>query len=261
MKNCMSLPGIFITLCLSIYSLTGPATASVKKDTDTKNRWGANVIPGEGSVINQDRAVEPFTSILVDAPIQVTVVHGTRLSLVLNGYANHLSRVKTRVEDGQLVFSFDSDGRRLPPDQKIRATVELPGTLLSLFARNQGKIDVEKEIRAESFTIDCSSQGGIKMAGLQAGKLTVSISGQGDVELVGSSGDMNVRITGQGDGDFRELKAGNVDCTVSGQGDCTVYVTGKLKAVVSDQGDVTYYGNPGQVDRQISGQADLTKGK
>lgn len=261
MKNHLSLSGIFLTLCLSVYSITGTASPSAKKDPGTQNQSGMNTVKGEGPVIDQDRAIDAFTSISVEAPVQVSVVRGNRAELILTGYANHLSWVKTRVKDGRLIFSFDSDGRKMPPDQKIRATVKLPGNLTSLFARSQGKINVEKEIRTDSFAIDCSDQGGIKMGDLQAGKLTKEISGQGDVELAGSATETNVRIANQGDGDLKKLKAVTVDCTVSGQGDCTVYVTGKLKAVVSDQGDLTYYGSPDQVEQQVTGQADLTEGK
>lgn len=222
MKNCLTLSGIFLTLCLSVHSLTGTASASAKKDPGTQNQLGMNTVKGEGPIIDQGRAVDAFASISVEAPVQVTVVRGNRAELILTGYANHLSWVKTRIEDGQLIFTFDSDGRKLPPDQKIRATVKLPGNLMSLFARSQGKINVEKEIRAESFAIDCSDQGGIEMGDLQAGKLKINISDQGD---------------------------------------CTVYITGKLKAVVSGQGDLIYYGNPDHVEQQVTGQADLTKGK
>lgn len=260
MKNSLLLLGISLFLCLGIYHVIGSAAASANSESNIKKQYGMNTIPGEGSITRQTREIEPFTSIFVNAPVEVTVVQGNQVALTLTGYANHLSLVKIQMKDGQLVFLFDSNGRQLPPDQKIRATVELPGSLISLFARGQGKIDVEKKIQAETFTIDCSNQGDITMADLQTGKLTMSISDQGDVKLAGTATNGHILVTNQGDGDLKRLKIDTADCTASGQGDCTVYVEGKLKAVVSGQGDITYYGNPKHVEQQVSGQADLTKG-
>jgi hypothetical protein len=58
----------------------------------------------------------------------------------------------------------------------------------------------------------------------------------------------------------RDLHADEVDISIDGTGDAVVYSSEKLSASIDGAGDISYYGNPGEVNKKISGAGDIEKG-
>ena len=90
--------------------------------------------------------------------------------------------------------------------------------------------------------------------------MDVTLSGSGDMDLAGSCGKLQVRVSGSGDVNAYELSAREVDAVVSGSADIKVTASEAIKARVSGSGDIHYRGNPEKIDSKTSGSGGVSKG-
>lgn len=80
-----------------------------------------------------------------------------------------------------------------------------------------------------------------------------NLSGAGNLNMDGEVDELEIRISGAGDANTKDLKAKHVDVKVSGAGDATVYASKSLRARVSGIGNLVYYGDPQDKDTSVSG--------
>ena len=80
------------------------------------------------------------------------------------------------------------------------------------------------------------------------------------MDLAGSCGKLQVRVSGSGDVNAYGLSAREVEAVVSGSADIKVTASEALKARVSGSGDIHYRGNPENLDTRTSGSGDVSKG-
>ena len=135
-------------------------------------------------------------------------------------------------------------------------------------------------VTAPSFTaFELPGSGTIRsLSALQADKMSVSISGSGDVILDqgryeafdgrvagsgtirvgGSAGSMNVAIVGSGDFLGSNFTATTAEASISGSGNVQCSVVETLRASVSGSGDVQYSGNP-RVESKVSGSGSVQR--
>ncbi len=88
----------------------------------------------------------------------------------------------------------------------------------------------------------------------------VKIVGEGGVlfELKGVAQSLDVKLSGAGHVDAKELKANDVDVKIEGVGTSSVYATETLNAKIEGVGKVRYKGNP-QVTKNIEGLGSVTR--
>lgn len=79
------------------------------------------------------------------------------------------------------------------------------------------------------------------------------LSGAGDLEMNGKVDKLEIKVSGAGSADTKDLKAKHVNISVSGAGEATVYASESIKARVSGVGEVKYYGDPEDKDTRVSG--------
>ena len=165
----------------------------------------------------------------------VTVVAGTRQSVVVHADSNLLSHVTTQVKAGTLIIgdvgSFDA------------------------------KSPMYVEVSVPSLTaLGLSGSGNITVTGIRASRLTVTVPGSGDISGRGSVTQLDISIDGSGDAQFSGLIARNVDAVISGSGSIFVTATQSLDARVPGSGAILYSGNPTQVTTSITGGGAVTPG-
>ncbi|MDH5373214.1 MAG: DUF2807 domain-containing protein, partial [Acidimicrobiia bacterium] len=85
----------------------------------------------------------------------------------------------------------------------------------------------------------------------------VDISGSGNVTPEGTSGHLDVTISGSGRFDGTDLESATGKVRVSGSGNVVVNVTDELEATISGSGDVKYIGDP-NLDSSVSGSGDIS---
>jgi hypothetical protein len=95
--------------------------------------------------------------------------------------------------------------------------------------------------------------GSISANGLAARAFGLTISGSSAATLKGTAESFDLSVFGSGDVQAGELIAKQVNVNVSGSADAVVQATQSLNASVTGSGDVTYFGNPANVQRNVTG--------
>jgi hypothetical protein len=105
---------------------------------------------------------------------------------------------------------------------------------------------------APGTTIAVSGTGDATASNLRADRLTVEISGAGEMTLAGTVGSQTVTIRGTGDYNGEDLQSATAEVTIDAAGDAVLRVRDRLDARVSGVGSVEYIGDP-HVTKDISG--------
>ncbi len=191
-------------------------------------------VQGSGVAGTSTRALANFSGIDLAGSNNVTVVAGARQSVVVHADKNLLSHVTTQVRAGKLIIG---DSGSFAAKSPMYVEVSVP----SLAA------------------LDLSGSGTITVTGIRTARLTVTLSGSGDIYASGSVTRLNVSIDGSGDAQVSGLIARNVAAVVRGSGAIFVTATQSLDAKVPGSGAVLYSGNP-QVTTSITGSGAVTPG-
>ena len=202
----------------------------------------------------EERPVGPFTELSLVAPIDVELVQGERESLVLQGPAEVVDALETRVDGGKLeirmkpVISF-SWGR-------TRALV----TVRSIAAISvSGSGDVKAAaLKAEGLRIAIDGSGDVRVASLDARRVDASIVGSGDIEVAGRADTVAVSVQGSGDVRAAGLEAREVRVAIAGSGDAQVWARESLVATIAGSGDVRYRGEP-RVQPSVLGSGSVKR--
>jgi hypothetical protein len=192
-------------------------------------------VRGSGIAATQTRAVPGFSSLDLAGSNNVTVVVGPRQSVVVHADSNLISHVTTQVVAGTLVI----------------------GDTGSFSARTPMSVDVS----VPSLTaLNLSGDGQISVTGINAPRLTVTISGSGLLYATGTATRLDVTVSGDGEAQLTGLTARDVQAVVTGSGAIQVTATSSLDAAVPGDGAIIYSGNPPQVTTSVTGTGTVTRG-
>jgi hypothetical protein len=240
---------IAITLVLSVMIMNNreayPGNISINVQdgnaeiTAMGGKSNVHVVSGckEGSGIrkSEKRNVSSFNAVSFDGAFDVTIELQKKRGLEVTGDDNIIPHIITEVK---------GDTLHVTSDKSICSKIGL-----HVHITNE---DIQK------ITADGSSD--ISLSNVKNRSLTVNINGAGDFTASGKTGTFAANISGAGNVSARDLHADEVDISIDGTGDAVVYSSEKLSASIDGAGDISYYGNPGEVNKKISGAGDIEKG-
>lgn len=189
---------------------------------------------GSGVMKIEKRTVASFTSVSVSGAYDVEIVVQKDQNVELEGDDNLLPLISTDVRGGVLEVS---NSQSLSTRNKLRLRISVP-SLEGISSSGASDI-VISSVKSEGFGID--------------------ISGAGSLRVSGETKTLEMKLSGAGDVDAKDLHAQNVNVHSSGAATADVYATAELRAAVSGAGNVNYYGDPKSVKEDISGAGTLTK--
>jgi hypothetical protein len=128
-----------------------------------------------------------------------------------------------------------------------------------LYLSGSGSILSEKTLTSQELEIRISGSGKIDLRELQGDELSIAISGSGNTYLAGNADEADITISGSGGIKAPSLQVSECSVRVSGSGSCAIDATGELAARISGSGRVTYFSNP-EIDAAISGSGRVKKG-
>jgi hypothetical protein len=94
---------------------------------------------------------------------------------------------------------------------------------------------------------------------IETTNFTGSVSGSGNISVLGNARNANVTVSGSGSFDGSRFFVRNATVNVGGSGSANVYATESLNARVSGSGSVIYRGEPNNVDTRVSGSGRITR--
>jgi hypothetical protein len=139
----------------------------------------------------------------------------------------------------------------------IRIWVTTP-ELEGLYLSGSGNMITETAIKTDEMELKLSGSGNINVKDLSCDELEAAISGSGNIGVAGKADEMSVAISGSGNCNADEFQTEETDIKISGSGNCKVNASKDLSVAVSGSGSVFYAGNP-TIDASISGSGKIRK--
>lgn len=191
-------------------------------------------IKGSGDIVTESRDVKDFTRIKSKGSFDINIEVGKDYSLKITFDDNLIDIITTEVRGNTLYLDSEE----------------------SYQAHHSCKIDITVP---DLNMVSLSGSGDISITNINTDKFEYVISGSGELTASGKVNELELRISGSGDIDTRELIAKTVHATVSGSGDIKLYAEETFEGRVSGSGDIDYYGNPENVSTSVSGSGDINK--
>jgi hypothetical protein len=206
----------------------------------------------------EERQVANFTGISSSGPYDVHVTMGSTESLRIEGDADDLEAIVTKVENGILRIYKKTGTNHSNWGFNNRIKVYITARILnSLSQSGSGDIQINGVLKPSNLNIKVSGSGSVK-ASIQANKINASISGSGEIDLNGIANEANVAISGSGEFEGRNLKSDKANVKVSGSGEAYIFAASELNASLSGSGQINYTGNP-EIHQTKSGSGKISK--
>ena len=154
-------------------------------------------------------------------------------------------------------FEIEGDDNILP-----LITTEVRGDVLKIYNHQSYNTSQAIAVRISLPDLDKVSSTGaanIQIGNVKNEQLAISSTGAGNIQAAGETKNANVSSTGAGKIDTSKLRAERAKVTVTGAAHVDVYASQQLDATVSGVGQVTYHGNPGVVNKNVTGLGGVNK--
>lgn len=195
---------------------------------------GVMGIRGSGKVREEKRTVQEFSRIEASGMYSVKVFVGEDPSLKISAEENLLKYIRTKISGNTLIIDTK---KSISPRKKIKIEITTP-TLEGIESSGANNVDIEN-IASETFYADLSGAGNIVLSGTTE-KLRADISGAGNINA-------------------KYLEAVHTRVSVSGAASADVFAKGSIEATVSGVGSINYYGNPKDVNTNVSGIGSISR--
>jgi hypothetical protein len=191
-------------------------------------------IPGNGIIRSETREIGEFMELYVGGAFQVDVTLGGPPNLTLTGDDNLIPLIRSQVIGDRL---------KIDPSQKISPTETM-------------RIDLTC---GQLIAVDSSGANYIAIQGIETERFEADLSGAGSIELAGQADIFEVDVQGAGSVRARALEARKVDVALTGASNAEVWAGESLYASITGVGSVDYYGDPTNVDTNITGAGSIKR--
>ena len=213
---------------------------------------------GSGHVVEQARALAPFSRIRLDGSMTVNARPASAPGATVKADDNIAPLILTSVDGDTLVI-------KTQPNVSFRTRSEIVVNvgftqLKNADLRGSGDLNIQG-LSGPSFELSLAGSGDVRLDGAELGQLKSRLAGSGDVWIKGRADDATISIAGSGDVHAADLAARSVSVTIAGSGDARVQASESLNVQIAGSGDVTYGGNPPKVNSRVVGSGDLRQAR
>lgn len=208
-------------------------------------------IRGNNDPDTETRSLLDFDSVDILMEGDVEIRKSDRYEIVIEGHANQLEDLKTRVSNGKLKIYSDRCFKSTDFNF-IVYTPELSEVKLS----GSGDAWVRDEFSAHDMEFNVSGSGKIRAAAESAVKVKARISGSGSLFLEGVCDTFEAELSGSGKIQAFGLVSNMANCNISGSGNMEIFVTTTLNANISGSGVIRHKGTA-TVHSNISGSGKV----
>ncbi len=203
----------------------------------------------------ENRNLPEFTSVALEGHGDLTLIHGSTPSVVIETDPETLEHLKVEVENGRLVLGMKSWLDHLFHSwKKVNYTVTYT-SLEAISVSGSGKVKAD-QVMSDRFKFHISGSGSFATQQVTTNELEVHISGSASIDLAGMTQREELHISGSGKVTARDLVCQSAQVRISGSGDLALNVTEELDVSISGSGSVRYLGSP-KVQQSISGSGSI----
>lgn len=207
-----------------------------------------------GSEHIEVRILPPFTSILAEDRVNITVRRDSAFSTEVIHGENLLQHVHTEVTNGELRISYGARCNWVR-DLSRQPTVVISAPTLARFEnRGTGNIDFTDSLRASHFIYEeFSANGKVNIVLNTESAEFLQHTGSTELRISGQTESVSLYSAGHGQIDAAALDARYANVNNSTFQDIRVRTTEYLYAFIGERGNVCYFGEPELIDREITG--------
>lgn len=219
-------------------------------------KWRYKTIQGNGKIKTENRKVNNAEKIKLEGSFDVEITQSETTSVTIETDENLQPFIVVKESNNQILLKEKSN-YNLKSDQPIRIKISTP-KLSRISLTGSGTITGKnKFIGMDKLSINLSGSGDISLA-LNTPDLDVDIAGVGSLLLSGETKNANFNIAGSGDCDASNLKTENTKVDVAGVGTVKIFAEVLLDVNVAGSGTV-YYKGAATVKQKIAGIGTIKK--
>jgi len=212
-------------------------------------------VSGNGTVATETRAINGFTGVETHGSIDLVVTQGN-FNVKVEADQNLLQYIETKVENGHLVVGF-RHGISIREINTAKVYVSAP-ELNDLETHGSGDISGEGKISDKNkIAINVSGSGDIALH-IDCPSVITETHGSGNINIDGETKNISTTVSGSGDVKLAGLKAETVKISIHGSGNTEVFASESLDAEIFGSGDVHYRGEP-KISSSIHGSGEVSK--
>ncbi|MFM1932260.1 MAG: hypothetical protein RL226_1563 [Bacteroidota bacterium] len=194
-----------------------------------------------------------YSSLSVDGDIQLIITQDPTYTLKIEAGENHLPYITTRVFNDFLEIKEE----RNPIRNNATVRVYISKSYLNdMTLDGSGSID-GAHLVAGNADILLNGSGDIDLQYDSLVGLDFTLDGSGNARFSGEANAFNGTINGSGNLDARYLPVNNASVNINGSGTARVNASQYLNIHIDGSGEVFYWGNPADVDIDISGSGQV----
>jgi hypothetical protein len=200
--------------------------------------FSQDVIKGSGKIVTQERNLEAFTSVSSTSSFDVNIIQGASQKVTVSGYENLVDLVDLLVSDGKLRISFKKQRNQYINNVNIKVNIVIP-ELNAITLSGSGDIDIENFKSSKSLKCSVAGSGNISFKNCSCQNATFAVNGSGNVDAF-------------------SLTTNDAAVTVNGSGNVDLNCAGNLDVSIAGSGNVNYSGDP-KVTKSIAGSGNVRK--
>jgi hypothetical protein len=181
-------------------------------------------LAGSGRIVTEERSVGGFAAVTLAGEGNVIITSGERAGITIEADDNLLPLITTEVRDGVLII-----GKHPSVGRQSFAVTRPIVYRVSMTA-----------VRA----LTLAGAGTLTAENVSADRLSVSLTGTGEVKVSGRAAEQIVTLNGAGHIDTRGLQTVKTEATLNGAGHIVVWATERLTATINAAGTIQYLGSP-----------------
>jgi len=238
-------------LTLAVFILAGSEFATAIPNSTT--------ISNKNLLSDDERQVSGFSEIILSGRHNVYITMGNTESLRLEGDADEIDEIETKVENGALKIrnKKQMNTRSWNNTGKVNIYIQAK-SLNNIVLSGSGNVEVKGKVKSTNLNTTLSGSGSISV-NIEVENYNGVISGSGEIYAKGSATNARITIAGSGDFNGSGLRTSNTSAKVSGSGDISIIADKQLEALTSGSGDIRYSGNA-VVNSKKSGSGNISKG-
>lgn len=217
---------------------------------------GYKRINGDGQLGTEIRSVSHADKISLSGSFNVEITQGNTTSVKIEADENLMPYIETE-EEGGVLHIRSRRHYNLSSEHAITVYVTTPKLEQAHIAGSGSVIGKGKFSGGDKLSLKISGSGDISLA-VNTPEITASISGSGSMHLSGETEKQTIRISGQGDYIAEELKSENAKVNIAGSGDIKLFADNTLDVSIAGSGTVLYKGGA-SVKQHVAGSGEIRK--
>ncbi len=186
---------------------------------------------------------------------KIVVSIGDKEEAIIETEDQNISKVELKQSGSKLIIDINANFFSTKHFVIYLTLKDLRGVKI----KSSGDFLLTGQLRTSEFTLLIEGSGDANISNIQCDKVSIAISGSGDIVIGGECREFNAEIAGSGDLNANKVRCKEANIKISGSGDCAIDPIDAIYAKISGSGDVLIKNEPKIIKTHISGSGEIRR--